>query len=34
MIGKSEIIRVAGQVNLNPHVVEVDGLDAFSADSG
>lgn len=24
MIGKPEIIRIAGQVNLNPHVVEKD----------
>jgi hypothetical protein len=24
MIGKAEIIRIAGQFNLNPHVVEKD----------
>ena len=24
MIGKPEIIRIAGQINLNPHVVEKD----------
>jgi predicted nucleotidyltransferase component of viral defense system len=24
MIGKHEIIRIAGQINLNPHVVEKD----------
>ena len=24
MIGKAEILRIAGQLNLNPHVVEKD----------